>query len=101
MAIPLPLGASRGDQIENAKDFSARGWLEVLPQEELTVQTLVEKLDALYRDREKYRAALSKANMAGASQRVVEEIEKAAAKKKRGFQITFSRKRKNVVRLTW
>lgn len=80
LAVPLPLGASRGDQIENAKDFAARGWLHVLPQEDMTPQTLYAALEDLWKQRNTCRAALSQANMAGAAERVAAEIERAATR---------------------
>lgn len=82
LAVPLPLGASRGDQIENAKDFSSRGWLHVLPQEDMTPETLRAALQKLWQQRDACRAALSQANMAGAAERVVAEIEHAAMRNK-------------------
>lgn len=84
VAVPLPLGASRGDQIENAKDFCARGWLEVLPQEELTADTLLSSVKKLYENRASYRNALAQANMAGAAKRVADEIDRVAQAGKRG-----------------
>ena len=78
VAVPLPLGASRGDQIDNAKDFAARGWLSVLPQEEMTRETLCRAIDELYENRASYHEALKAADMAGASARVADVIDRAA-----------------------
>ena len=83
LAVPLPKGASRGDQIDNAIDFKARGFLEHLPQEEMTKETLCAALNALYENRATYIEALQQADMAGASARVIEQIERAAASRKR------------------
>lgn len=47
LIIPLPKGASRGDQIENAEYFDKRGLIKVLPQEALTPQKLVTELREL------------------------------------------------------
>lgn len=47
LIIPLPKGASRGDQIENAAYFSERGLIKVLPQSELTASKLIGELKAL------------------------------------------------------
>ncbi|MCH5163614.1 MAG: UDP-N-acetylglucosamine--N-acetylmuramyl-(pentapeptide) pyrophosphoryl-undecaprenol N-acetylglucosamine transferase [Clostridiales bacterium] len=47
LIIPLPKGASRGDQIENAAYFSERGLVKVLPQNELNAERLIKELNAL------------------------------------------------------
>lgn len=47
LIIPLPKGASRGDQIENASYFYKRGLIKVLPQDELTPERLIDELKAL------------------------------------------------------
>ncbi len=41
LAIPLPKGASRGDQIDNAAYYKKEKLIEVLPQEKLTPYNLV------------------------------------------------------------
>lgn len=48
IAIPLPKGASRGDQILNAKSFEKHGYCEVLPQEKLCPETLLSKIEAIW-----------------------------------------------------
>ena len=40
ITIPLPKGASRGDQLSNALSYKKRGYCEVLSQDELTPITL-------------------------------------------------------------
>ncbi|MDR0855362.1 MAG: UDP-N-acetylglucosamine--N-acetylmuramyl-(pentapeptide) pyrophosphoryl-undecaprenol N-acetylglucosamine transferase [Christensenellaceae bacterium] len=40
VCIPLPKGASRGDQIQNAEYFAKKGWVSVLRQEDLTADRL-------------------------------------------------------------
>ncbi|MBQ7652854.1 MAG: UDP-N-acetylglucosamine--N-acetylmuramyl-(pentapeptide) pyrophosphoryl-undecaprenol N-acetylglucosamine transferase [Clostridia bacterium] len=45
VAIPLPKGASRGDQSENAEYYRLKGLIDVLPQEELNEETLVERIE--------------------------------------------------------
>lgn len=39
--IPLPKGTSRGDQLDNAKSYKKRGYFEILPQNELTAESLL------------------------------------------------------------
>lgn len=57
--VPLPLSASRGDQIVNAEYFKEQGFSFVLPQEELTPESLLEALLTVRQDREKYIAAMA------------------------------------------
>lgn len=45
LAIPLPKGASRGDQVENASYYKKAGQIEVLPQEKLTPYNLVTSIN--------------------------------------------------------
>ncbi len=47
LIIPLPKGASRGDQVENALYFSERGLIKLLFQDELTPERLISELSAL------------------------------------------------------
>lgn len=42
LLIPLPLSASRGDQILNAEYFAKKGYALVLPQEEISADRLLE-----------------------------------------------------------
>ncbi|MHA6251597.1 undecaprenyldiphospho-muramoylpentapeptide beta-N-acetylglucosaminyltransferase [Oceanobacillus sp. CAU 1775] len=47
LLIPLTLGASRGDQIINAKSFVEKGYARVLEEENLTEEKLIEDLKNL------------------------------------------------------
>ena len=57
LAVPLPKGNSRGDQVENAQYFKDNGLIGVLMEEDLTPQTLVSAL----KDLEKKRTEIIKA----------------------------------------
>lgn len=48
VTVPLPRGASRGDQQDNALSYKKRGFVEILPQEELYVETLLAKIEELW-----------------------------------------------------
>lgn len=58
LLIPLPLSASRGDQILNARSFEKQGFSKVLPQEELTEDSLYLAILDLYRHRSQYVEAM-------------------------------------------
>lgn len=47
LIIPLPKGASRGDQVDNALSYKKAGYAEVLLQEDLFVESLIAGLDAI------------------------------------------------------
>ena len=44
LLIPLPMSASRGDQIKNANYFKNRGWANLLYQEKMTDVSLFDAL---------------------------------------------------------
>ncbi len=74
LLIPLPLTASRGDQILNAASFKKRGFAEVLEEEKLTAETLSEAVNALYDDREKYISAMEDAPSVDGTEKICEMI---------------------------
>ncbi len=51
LLIPLPKGTSRGDQILNASYFQKLGLVGVLPQENLTKESLVFSINSIYSNR--------------------------------------------------
>ncbi|MCI8633324.1 MAG: undecaprenyldiphospho-muramoylpentapeptide beta-N-acetylglucosaminyltransferase [Lachnospiraceae bacterium] len=74
--IPLPKAASRGDQILNAKSFAAKGFSYVLPQEELTEESLSRALREVWSNRRRYTAAMEKSRVSNGTQAVLEVIER-------------------------
>lgn len=54
LLIPLPLSASRGDQILNARYFEEKGYSKVLMQENMTEELLLSSINELYSQRQKY-----------------------------------------------
>lgn len=78
LLVPYPKGASRGDQVLNAASFQKRGFAHVLPQEQMTAQSLAASLEALYAARDNYRRAMEVEPLHDGTQRVVELIEAAA-----------------------
>jgi len=81
LLIPLPLAASRGDQIINAESFKKQGFAHVLPQEDMTPESLTEALMACWADRESLVAAQSKGNTRGGLKALFDEIMKARKQK--------------------
>ena len=54
LLIPLPLKASRGDQLLNAENFKKRGFAQVLQEEDITSEGFISAVDDLYANRGKY-----------------------------------------------
>lgn len=76
--VPLPLSASRGDQILNAGYFQKKGYAVTLEQEKLTKETLCEAVKDLYARREEFHAAMDKEPNTDGTQAVLNVIKKAA-----------------------
>jgi UDP-N-acetylglucosamine--N-acetylmuramyl-(pentapeptide) pyrophosphoryl-undecaprenol N-acetylglucosamine transferase len=81
LLIPLPRSASRGDQILNARSFESRGFSIVLPQEEMTGETLIRTIELLFNRRAGLAARMRDLAPIPAAQRIVALIEEAAMRK--------------------
>lgn len=62
LLIPLSAKASRGDQVLNAASFEKQGYSMVLREEDLTGESLLSNIKALYRDRERYIRAMQESS---------------------------------------
>ena len=78
LLIPYPKGASRGDQLLNAESFRARGFSHVLQQEDMTPETLVKAVEALYHDRGALYEAMATEPTGNGIDAVLEQIYKYA-----------------------
>ena len=58
LLIPLPLSASRGDQLLNADYFQKKGYALTLPQEEVSTERLIAAVAELQAKREMFAAAM-------------------------------------------
>ena len=76
--VPLPLTASRGDQILNAKSFKKQGFSFVLPEEELTNQTLLDAIHSVYQNRDSYIHAMEQSSQSNGVSMVLDLICQAA-----------------------
>ena len=80
LLVPYPKGASRGDQILNARSLEKRGLCRVLLQENLTADSLNASLRETWAAREQLIRAVKAAPPANGTARVlqlIEEIQKA------------------------
>lgn len=80
LLIPYPKGASRGDQILNARSLEKRGLCRVLMQEDMTAGSLAEAVRKTWADRDALTAALKSAPPADGTKRVLELIEEIQKK---------------------
>ncbi|WP_058303394.1 undecaprenyldiphospho-muramoylpentapeptide beta-N-acetylglucosaminyltransferase [Gorillibacterium timonense] len=78
--IPLPKGASRGDQILNAQSFEKSGYASVLPEEDLTPEALQARVESVWNERDTYRANMESYHADSALDQVRELIMEAAHK---------------------
>ncbi len=76
LLIPLSKNASRGDQILNAASFAKQGFARVLPEEEMTPESLMENINTLYENRYKYIAKMEKSGLSDGTKGVLSQIRK-------------------------
>ena len=74
LLIPLSKKASRGDQILNAESFRRQGFSDVIEEEDLSPEKLAEAAAGVYRNREKYRAAMAACPMKNGADEVLRVI---------------------------
>jgi UDP-N-acetylglucosamine--N-acetylmuramyl-(pentapeptide) pyrophosphoryl-undecaprenol N-acetylglucosamine transferase len=82
LLVPLPLGASRGDQILNAQSFERQGWSSVLPQDLMTPESLAAAVREVFNNREKMIAAINKKAPQDGTGKVIDIIERVAKGRK-------------------
>ena len=78
LLVPLPTTASRGDQIENAAYAAERGYSKVLPEADLTPETLVAGTRDVLDTLEEWRERLAAYRSPDATVVIVAELENAA-----------------------
>ncbi len=76
LLIPLPLSSSRGDQILNASYLQKKNLCITLPQEELNQKTLLNNLNALYKNKNYYIQNLKNEPNFNGTEKIVELIKK-------------------------
>lgn len=76
--IPLSAKASRGDQILNAESFRKQGFSEVIEEEKLTNELLINTINSVYDNRQKYISAMDAAGTTDAVTTILNLIDKTA-----------------------
>ena len=75
LLIPLSAGASRGDQILNARSFEAQGFSMVLDEDYLSPGLLTDKVQELYFTRQTYITAMTKSQQTNAISTIINIFE--------------------------
>ena len=81
--IPLPASASRGDQILNAESFENQGYSYVLQEKDVTSETLLNAVNSVYEDRDKYIEAMHHSKLANPIETIVNLANQLASRKKK------------------
>ena len=76
LLVPLSAKSSRGDQIDNAKSFKNSGYSMVLQEEELESSTIIEAINELYNNREKFIKTMSSTKLNDAIKNITNLIVK-------------------------
>lgn len=82
LLIPLSAGASRGDQILNARSFEAQGFSVVIDEDYLSPDLLTEKVQELYFTRQTYVDAMSKSQQTNAINTIISLLDDVISEKK-------------------
>lgn len=80
LLIPLPLSASRGDQIVNAKSFEKKGFAHVLQDEEMTDERFLAEINRLVENEEQLIKNMKTYKSERAKDRVIQIIENESKK---------------------
>ena len=75
--IPLPTAGSRGDQLLNAASFASQGFSMVINEDDLTTNLLVNKVNELYENRQKYTDTMSKSSQMDSIPMILKLLEEA------------------------
>ncbi|MBR1890556.1 MAG: undecaprenyldiphospho-muramoylpentapeptide beta-N-acetylglucosaminyltransferase [Clostridia bacterium] len=75
LLIPLSKKCSRGDQIENAKNFVKNGYAQMIEEESFTFNSFIKKIDFLLKNKEKYKKKMAKTSKNHASDAIFKILE--------------------------
>lgn len=76
LLIPLSKAVSRGDQILNARSFQKQGFSMMMLEEELSRESLVQRIDQLYQERYQFITAMEQSRLKDAAAEVMAVIER-------------------------
>lgn len=73
--IPLPLSASRGDQVLNAESFEKSGYAKMLSEDTLTKDSFLQAVNDMYKNRNTYITTMEKTNSMNATEIILNLID--------------------------
>lgn len=76
--VPLPLSVSRGDQILNAESFQKQGFSFVLPEENLTSESLLDAIRQVYSNRASYIRSMEQSSQSNGVEIILKLLCEAA-----------------------
>lgn len=76
--IPLPVEASRGDQVENARYAESHGISHVLPQDELDPDTLMAAIEHVRANVDSFQASMARHRVTDSVGSIIAALEEAA-----------------------
>lgn len=79
--IPLPAGASRGDQILNAESFEKQGFSYLLREEDITNEKLLAAVNEVFANRSQYIDHMKNAGQSDAIHTIADLLDMYAARK--------------------
>ena len=82
LLIPLPKGVSRGDQVLNAEYFEKQGLAKVLPQEQLSPNSLAHAIDDVFNERAKFNDNFKAHPVKNAAENIAEILTAYTTRKK-------------------
>jgi UDP-N-acetylglucosamine--N-acetylmuramyl-(pentapeptide) pyrophosphoryl-undecaprenol N-acetylglucosamine transferase len=83
--LPLPKGASRGEQVENASYYMEKGVSQVIYDEDLTDKVIRDAVFSTFAARERYFRAMDDLNIEDGTGRVCRLIEEIAQSGRRAL----------------
>ncbi len=75
LLIPLSKKVSRGDQIQNAKEFEDKGYSMVLDEDTITDESFVSSILDLYKNKNTFIKNMNNSNFKNGTQKIIEVIE--------------------------
>jgi UDP-N-acetylglucosamine--N-acetylmuramyl-(pentapeptide) pyrophosphoryl-undecaprenol N-acetylglucosamine transferase len=77
--VPLTASSTRGDQLLNAAYFQKKGYAVMLDQDTATPESLVQAIDDVYRERERFTRTMEEDTRSDGTQAILDIIRNAAA----------------------
>ena len=77
LLIPLPADSSRGDQLLNADSFKKQGYSAVITEDKITSKSLLKEIYSLYKNKDRYVAAMEGSELKDSIGKILELIDKA------------------------